>query len=129
MNLLTKRARFAVAATTPLLLLGAAITATAPAAQAASAGINACTHPGWSNKSPGKGKSKSGKASVRSGPNKGCTLLFSAGRTYTLYYHCWVKNSAGHKWTHLRVDSEGVSGWVYNKNLDDGGSVHPDNKC
>ncbi|MFH9424638.1 SH3 domain-containing protein [Streptomyces sp. NPDC017529] len=129
MNRLTKRARLAMAAAAPLLLTGATLTATAPAANAAPAGADACTHPGWSNKSPGKGKVKIDRSPLRSGPSESCPVSVWLTDTYTLQYHCWVKNSAGNIWTHVRIDNEETYGWVYNKNLNDGGSVHPDNKC
>ncbi|MEU2510476.1 SH3 domain-containing protein [Streptomyces syringium] len=129
MSPLTKRVKFAAAVAAPLLLSGATLTATAPTANAAPTGADACTHPGWSNKSPGKGRTKNGRPPIRNGPNKGCTVLFWTGGHHVLQYHCWVKNSAGNKWTHVRVEGEGIEGWIYNKNLDDGGSVHPANKC
>ncbi|WP_234345227.1 MULTISPECIES: SH3 domain-containing protein [Streptomyces] len=129
MSPLTKRARLAAAVAAPLLLSGATLTATAPAASAAPTGADACTHPGWSNKSPGKGTAKGGDAKVRTGPSQDCAVTATVGTSVVLQYHCWVQNSAGNKWTHVRIDGTQINGWVYNGNLDDGGSVHPDNKC
>ncbi|MEU7162649.1 SH3 domain-containing protein [Streptomyces chrestomyceticus] len=126
---LKQRARLAAAIAVPLLLSGATLTVTAPSAGAAPTGADACTHPGWSNKSSGKGTAKGDSVKVRTGPNKECGVVATVGTARVLFYHCWVKNSAGNRWTHVRIDGLNVDGWVYNKNLDDGGSDHPDNKC
>ncbi|OKH98904.1 hypothetical protein A6A06_25170 [Streptomyces sp. CB02923] len=129
MSTLKRRARVAVAIAAPLLLSGATLTVAAPAASAAPTSADACTHPGWSNKSSGKGTAKGSSVALRTGPNKGCPAVATVGTDRVLFYHCWVKNSAGNRWTHVRIDGLEVTGWVYNKNLDDGGSDKPDNKC
>lgn len=129
MSALTKRLKLISIVAAPLLLSGAALTATAPAANAAPTGADACTHPSWSNKSPGKGTAKDSTAKVRTGPSEDCAVTATVGTSVALQYHCWVKNAAGNKWTHVRIDGTEINGWVYNGNLDDGGSVHPDNEC
>ncbi|MGW7411237.1 SH3 domain-containing protein [Streptomyces sp. NPDC054863] len=137
MSSLTKRARIFTAVTAPLLLAGATLTVTAPAANAAptsapSAAPSAaygCGH-AWSNKSSGKGYPKAGvTVLIRNGPHESCSATWEATGRVLMQYHCWIENSAGNKWTHIRVDGTNINGWVYNPRLDDGGSVHPDNKC
>ncbi|MCX4967030.1 SH3 domain-containing protein [Streptomyces sp. NBC_00654] len=122
--------KWATAAAASLLMAGAVLTATAPAATAVPTGSSACPGGvGWSNKSPGTGTAKGDSALLRSGPSEDCGVTYTVGTAVVLNYHCWVKNSAGNKWTHVRVDNTTFQGWVYNARLDDGGSVHPDNKC
>ncbi|MEW2576887.1 SH3 domain-containing protein [Streptomyces syringium] len=122
------KARLLTAAAVPLLLASATLV-TAPSAGAAPTGADACTHPAWSNKSGGKGTPKGSSALIRTGPNKGCGVTAEVGTSVTLFYHCWVINSAGNRWTHVRVEGTEINGWVYNPQLDDGGSDHPGNRC
>ncbi len=87
------------------------------------------SHPAWQNKSPGAGRAKSAGTPLRDGPLESCTVIITVGTSVDLFYHCWVENRYGHKWTHVRKANTEISGWVYNGNLNDGGSVHPDNRC
>jgi hypothetical protein len=62
---------------------------------------------------------------MRSGPSQNCYVITDIYPGVKLWYHCYVTNSAGNTWTHLRIDGTQVSGWVWDDNLDDGGSfVH-----
>jgi hypothetical protein len=115
-----------------LALSALVITGTAamahPAAPAAVAPL-ACTHPGWSDKdkeSSGSVADEFGYAEIHSGPNAGCTTVDYALSGEVLYYHCYVFNSAGNTWTHLRIDGTSIEGWVWDDYLDDGGSLY---KC
>ncbi|MFI0980716.1 SH3 domain-containing protein [Streptomyces sp. NPDC021093] len=126
------KAKLVTAVVTPLLAASAALAVTAPQASAATTGTtgaDACTHPSWSNKSGGEGTAKGTSATVRTGPNKDCPVTATVGTAVTLYYHCWVTNSAGNKWTHVRISGTQINGWVYNPSLDDGGSTDPSNRC
>ncbi|MFI1258253.1 SH3 domain-containing protein [Streptomyces netropsis] len=129
MSSLTKKARIFTALTAPILLAGATLTVTTPLAHAGPTGADACTYPDWTNKSSGKGTAKGATAKLRSGPSEDCFIRYEIGTDAVLYYHCRVKNSVGNKWTHVRVRNSTYEGWVYNGNLSDGGSVHPDNQC
>ncbi|WP_424886961.1 SH3 domain-containing protein [Streptomyces sp. XH2] len=115
------KARILTAAVAPLLAATAGLAVVAPSAEAAPTGADACTHPAWSNKSGAKGTAKGADAKVRTGPNEGCGVVATVGTSVTLYYHCWVNNSADHKWTHVRIEGSNLEGWVYNARLDDGG--------
>lgn len=42
---------------------------------------------------------------------------------HLLDYHCYTTNSYGNTWTYLRNISNGVSAWVYDGHLLDGGST------
>ncbi|MGW4236234.1 SH3 domain-containing protein [Streptomyces sp. NPDC004749] len=107
----------------------AAVTATVPSATAASVDVQACTSPKPTDKSSGEGTPKGDYALVRSAPSSSCTAEYLVGTDVTLHYHCWVTNSAGNKWTHVRIDKTKISGWVWNGALDDGGSQAADNEC
>jgi hypothetical protein len=117
-----KRA-LASGAVIPVMLIGV------PLAGMPSAGAATCTHPAWQNLSPGAGKAKTAGTPLRTGPYEACAVVRTVGTSIDLFYHCWVENSYGNKWTHVRVANTETSGWVYNGNLNDGGSVHPDNRC
>lgn len=116
------------AAMTPLLMAGALVTVAAPSSYAAADGAQACTHPAWSNKSSGKGQPSGSVTYLRTGPNKDCGITAEVYSS-VMFYHCWVTNSAGNKWTHVRIDGTEINGWVYNPQLDDGGSQAADNRC
>ncbi|MDQ1028767.1 hypothetical protein QF035_006349 [Streptomyces umbrinus] len=120
-----KKIRLMTAAASALLTAGT-LTATVPSAAAAA---EACVRPSWSNKSTGVGHAKEGFARVRLGPSSDCSVNIAVGSNYELQYDCWVINSAGNRWTHVRVPSAATGGWVWNGNLDDGGSVADSSKC
>ncbi|WP_129843675.1 SH3 domain-containing protein [Streptomyces sp. RFCAC02] len=121
---MTFRARLA-ASVLPLVLAATALAA-APSAVAAEAGASACTHPSWSNQDAGTGELRGSEteAAVRSGPYSACPAV--GYLHYELaYYHCFVANSYGNTWTHIRfVNSVGksVNGWIWDEHLNDGGS-------
>ncbi|GHG62521.1 SH3 domain-containing protein [Streptomyces griseocarneus] len=123
------KAGLVAAAVVPLLMASATVAVTAPSASADTSGANACSHPTWSNKSPGNGTPKGDGAKIRTGPSEDCSVVKEVSGGTVLQYHCWVENDHGHKWTHVRVDGKDINGWVYNDRLDDGGSKHPANKC
>ena len=117
--LFSLRRRLAVgAATLPLVIAGLAI-ATAGPAEAVT-----CTHPAWSDKDPGSGTGNSSSTPVRTGPSAECGVVATVGTDVALLYHCYVTNSAGNTWTHVRIGGYNINGWVYDGNLDDGGSFY-----
>jgi hypothetical protein len=99
-----------------------------PADAAPAAGVQpaaTCQHfpaPDLDKTGSGHVKSRSG-AQVRPGPNSGCVSITSVFPSVTLYYHCFVINSSGNSWTNVRIAGSSVSGWVYDGDLDDGGST------
>lgn len=108
----------------PFLLAASTLAVTAPSASAAT-----CQSPSWSNKSTGVGHAKDASAIVRTGPNVGCSGIASVGQNWEMRYDCWFINSSGNRWTHVEVPGASISGWVWNENLDDGGSVAAGSKC
>ena len=87
------------------------------------AGAVACTSPAWSNKSNIIGTPLSDGTPVRKGPAGDCDLVWNALTGTQFRYHCYVTDSAGNAWTHVRPDDvPGLSGWVLNSQLDYGGS-------
>ncbi|MEV5439509.1 SH3 domain-containing protein [Streptomyces sp. NPDC052682] len=62
-------------------------------------------------------------ANERSGSSTSCTIKGVAYNTHRLDYHCYTWGNDGHSWTYLRNDSTGVTGWVRDDLLSDGGSL------
>jgi hypothetical protein len=95
---------------------------------ASAASPSACTMPSWSNKDARTGTviAPSGVASMHNGPNSDCPILDTMFAGDKLYYHCYVYNSAGNTWTHLRLGGTQIQGWVWDEYLTDRGS---DNLC
>ncbi len=65
---------------------------------------------------------KGSSAPLRTGPNAGCPTVATVYAA-KLYYHCYVYNSEGNKWTHARIEGTQFNGWIYGGNLDDGGAT------
>jgi hypothetical protein len=118
----SKPRRIAATALALPLLAGGLVVANTQTASAA------CAHPAWQNRSSGAGKMKS-TSPIRSGPAEGCSVTKSVGTSTDLFYHCWVQNTAGNKWTHVRIASGTTEGWVYNGNLNDGGLSSSGTRC
>jgi hypothetical protein len=83
-----------------------------------------CTHPAWSNKDGGSGHGTQGSTPVHNGPYGDCPVVFYVSNSALLYYHCYVVNSYGNTWTHLRLSGTNLEGWVYDVYLDDFGATH-----
>ncbi len=115
--------RIAIAAATLPLLTGGFF---ALGAQSASADCS--SHPAWQNKSSGAGKVNN-SSPIRTGPYESCAVVAQVGTSKDLFYHCWVQNSAGNKWTHVRIANTNTEGWMYNGNLNDGGSTAASSHC
>ena len=78
------------------------------------------------------GKTGSGhltrSAGLHVGPS-GVPSVVRLGANQLLYYHCWVENVYGNRWTHARIAGTSVQGWISNDVLDDGGSRGNANYC
>jgi hypothetical protein len=92
-------------------------------AAAAPAGAATCTHPAWTNPDTGSGHGNSSSTAIHDGPNSGCPVTAYVGSGVLLYYHCWLANSAGNTWTHVRISGTYVEGWVWDAHLDDNGAT------
>ncbi|GAB3805017.1 hypothetical protein [Micromonospora zhanjiangensis] len=57
------------------------------------------------------------------GPYSACPIVgrVQPGRN-SLLYHCWVRNDVGNTWTWVTVRATGQQGWIYDGNLQFGGS-------
>lgn len=104
-------------------LCSAASLAATPSAMAGeTAAAATCTHPKWSDKDSNTGTIKGYTNSpLRTGPNAGCPTAGWPSVDETLYYDCYVRNSAGNTWTHMQT-KYGETGWMPDVNLDDHGS-------
>ncbi|MFI7273256.1 SH3 domain-containing protein [Streptomyces sp. NPDC049879] len=123
-----KSARTKLAAAVLPLAFAATSLVAAPAAIAGESGAEACTHPKWSNKDSDTGRLKSSEllAPIHTGPNAGCPITADILHGDVVYYHCFVNNSSGNSWTHVRVriDVYDFNGWVWDEYLDDNGATH-----
>ncbi|QNE21112.1 SH3 domain-containing protein [Kribbella qitaiheensis] len=115
--------RLVTAAVTLPLVAGGFI-----ALNAQSASADCGSHPAWQNRSSGAGKVIS-SSPIRTGPYQSCDVVKQVDTSKDLFYHCWVQNSEGHKWTHVRIANTTIEGWMYNGNLNDGGSVAASSQC
>ncbi|MEU0738674.1 SH3 domain-containing protein [Streptomyces sp. NPDC006134] len=61
-------------------------------------------------------------ANQRSGSSTSCTVKGIAYSTHALDYHCYTVGNDGYTWTYLGNDATGVTGWVRDDLLSDGGS-------
>ncbi|MFI7273252.1 SH3 domain-containing protein [Streptomyces sp. NPDC049879] len=124
---ISRRAKLA-AAVLPLAFTATSLV-TAPAATAGEAGADACQkNVDWSNKDSGIGfinNTKYVSGPLRTGPNAGCPAVETLWAGNAAYYHCYVLNSAGNTWSHVRIVVGGTSynGWIWDEYLDDGGST------
>ncbi|MEU8890456.1 SH3 domain-containing protein [Streptomyces sp. NPDC048442] len=114
-----------------VLFMGAGLGA-APAAVADATTAAACAHPRWSNKDSGVDHVRDSLlngAPVRTGPNEGCGVVGRPNWVSDVYLHCYVFNSAGNTWSHVRAynrfTADEYSGWIYDKNLEGKGSTQP----
>ncbi|MFI6683952.1 protein kinase [Streptomyces sp. NPDC050485] len=76
-----------------------------------------CT--GWSHRDPAPGSYgyMAGDYHLESGPYETCPQVTLAKSGTKLWYHCYVVNAYGHKWTYARVAGSDTSGWMSNDNL------------
>jgi hypothetical protein len=115
--------RIAIAAATLPLLAGGFFTLNASTASA-----DCGSPPAWQNKSAGAGK-VTNSSPIRTGPYQSCDVVKQVDTSKDLFYHCWVLNGEGHKWTHVRIANTNTEGWMYNGNLNDGGSTAAASRC
>ncbi|MGC4808209.1 hypothetical protein [Micromonospora sp. DT233] len=81
----------------------------------------------WSNKGAGgRGQYTEEAAPLRSGPAEGCSSDKTLPASTALIYHCFVTNTAGNSWTHVKVQGQNLSGWIWDNHLKDNGSPY---KC
>lgn len=123
MNRTRTRTRIWTAVALPLVTVSGLL-ATAPVASAATAGASACTtNYFWQNKDSDTGRAiRAVVAPVRELPANCGDKIAEVNSDFKLQYHCYITNSSGNQWTHVRIDGTSVNGWVYSLNLDDGGS-------
>ncbi|MFB7463543.1 serine/threonine-protein kinase [Streptomyces sp. NPDC056224] len=74
---------------------------------------------GWSHRDPAPGTYgyMSGDHHLETGPYQTCPAVSLAKTGTKLWYHCYVVNAHGNKWTYVRIDGTKTSGWMSNDNL------------
>ncbi|MEV5279574.1 protein kinase [Streptomyces sp. NPDC052811] len=93
---------------------------TAPSASASpkpSPTSTSCT--GWSHRDPAPGSYgyMAGSYHIETGPYEACPSVTLAKSGTKLWYHCYVTNAYGHRWTYVRVEGSSTAGWMSNDNL------------
>lgn len=124
--------RFRALVALPTAALGIVLTTASahsvPDSSQGAEGPRSClTHPRWSNKDGGSGYVKENGV-IRTGPHNYCDWTI-VGTDRKLFWHCWTKNEAGNKWTHVRVSGTNANGWVWDGNLTGGGSNGASDRC
>ncbi|MCS0638523.1 SH3 domain-containing protein [Streptomyces sp. LP05-1] len=112
-----KRRLAAIVPAVAMAALAVPLITTTPAAAHAPCGKTAADKDGsawgaWAN-----------GANTRSGSGIGCISNGIAYNTQRLDYHCYTVGNDGKTWTYLRNDSTGVTGWIRDDLLSNGGSL------
>ncbi|MGW2865977.1 serine/threonine-protein kinase [Streptomyces sp. NPDC001205] len=76
-----------------------------------------CT--GWSHKDPAPGSYgyMAGDYHLQTGPYQACPSVSLAKSGTKLWYHCYVTNAKGNRWTYVRVAGTETAGWMSNDNM------------
>ncbi|MFD9818557.1 serine/threonine-protein kinase [Streptomyces violascens] len=76
-----------------------------------------CT--GWSHKDPAPGSYgyMAGDYHLETGPYQTCPAVSLAKSGTKLWYHCYVTNAHGNKWTYVRIEGSSTAGWMSNDNI------------
>ncbi|WP_438289906.1 protein kinase domain-containing protein [Streptomyces sp. HUAS TT7] len=76
-----------------------------------------CT--GWSHKDPAPGSYgyMAGDYHLQTGPYQTCPAVSLAKSGTKLWYHCYVTNAHGNKWTYVRIEGSSTAGWMSNDNI------------
>jgi hypothetical protein len=103
--------KFAILSALSLLFAGISLAVTAPEASA-----ETCTHPSWSSHGNVPVYKNPGKATVEmhTGPEASCAVVENiTSNSRELYDDCWIINSVGNYWDHVRDPKNGDQGWIY----------------
>ncbi len=116
-SLARRRRLLTAAATLPLVIGSMLITGSG------TANASTCWQPAWTDKDKsGSGTVTNAPTAMHVGADGSCQVIEEIYPGATLYYHCFVINSAGHQWTNARIAGSNISGWIYSAYLNDGGS-------
>lgn len=74
---------------------------------------------GWkhSDPNPGTYAYMTGTYKLGTGPYAACPTLPEAKSGVKVWFHCYVTNAYGHKWTYVRIEGTKTMGWMYNANF------------
>ncbi|MFF1556274.1 protein kinase [Streptomyces sp. NPDC058279] len=74
---------------------------------------------GWSHKdaAPGSYAYMAGDYHLETGPYQTCPAVTLAKSGTKVWYHCYVVNAHGNKWTYVRIEGTNTAGWMSNDNL------------
>ncbi|WP_406503922.1 hypothetical protein [Streptomyces sp. NBC_00212] len=54
---------------------------------------------------------------LETGPYQTCPAVSLAKSGTKVWYHCYVTNAHGNKWTYVRVEGSSTAGWMSNDNI------------
>ncbi|MEU3353458.1 protein kinase [Streptomyces sp. NPDC037389] len=74
---------------------------------------------GWDHKDPKPGTYgyMIGTFKLGSGPYASCPTLAEAKSGVKVWFHCYITNNYGHRWTYVRIEGTKSMGWMYNGNI------------
>ncbi|MEX3106084.1 SH3 domain-containing protein [Streptomyces niveiscabiei] len=105
------------------LLGGASVPAVAAPAASGASVLATCPDNNWYIADGRTGSSTTNGVNIRSGPSTGCTALGQAQASHNLRYDCY-KYDSGYTWTHVLDRTTGISGWIRDDLLTDGGAYY-----
>jgi hypothetical protein len=118
--------RFLARAMTVPLVAGSMVLVTPGVAEAVTCGQN------WTDRDPGGGEGitipSEGQYTfpMHTGMYGDCPVKNITSTGVRLQYHCYRRNDYGNTWTHLNLKGyPDVRGWVWDKYLNNGGSIYP----
>ncbi|MEU1782947.1 protein kinase [Streptomyces abikoensis] len=84
---------------------------------------------GWSHQDPNPGTYgyMTGTFKLGTAPYAACPTLSEAKSGVKVWFHCYITNAYGHKWTYVRIEGTKTMGWMYNGNIK--GQKGPDTPC
>lgn len=74
---------------------------------------------GWSHQDPNPGSyaSMAGSYHIETGPYQSCPAVALAASGKKVWFHCYVTNAYGNRWTYIRIAGTNTSGWMSNDNF------------
>jgi hypothetical protein len=88
-----------------------------------------CFNHAWVHRDSGTQQGNYDRVAIHNGPHADCTVIYTTPQVATFVLDCYVFNESDNTWTHIALwnGSGWIRGWVYDLNLDGGGSLIPCN--
>ncbi|MFE2374681.1 protein kinase [Streptomyces sp. NPDC059398] len=74
---------------------------------------------GWNHQDPNPGSyaAMAGSYHLETGPYQSCPAVALAKSGVKVWFHCYVTNAYGNRWTYVRIAGTNTSGWMSNDNF------------